>query len=65
MKHWISNNLYALILGVLLIIVALSVSFTTRLANQFALEEKRKMELWAEATRQLIMADEDENIDRR
>ena len=63
MKHWISNNLYALILGVLLIIVALSVSFTTRLANQFALEEKRKMELWAEATRQLIMADEDENID--
>lgn len=63
MKHWISNNLYALILGVLLIIVALSVSFTTRLANQFALEEKRKMELWAEATRQLIMADEDDNID--
>jgi signal transduction histidine kinase len=63
MKHWISNNLYALILCILLIIVALSVSFTTRLANQFALEEKRKMELWAEATRQLIMADEDDNID--
>ena len=63
MKHWISNNLYALILCILLIIVALSVSFTTRLANQFALEEQRKMELWAEATRQLIMAEEDDNID--
>ena len=63
MKHWISNNLYTLILCILLIIVALSVSFTTRLANQFALEEQRKMELWAEATRQLIMAEEDDNID--
>jgi hypothetical protein len=39
------------------------VSFTTRLANKFAEEEYRKIELWAEATRQLIMADEDDNID--
>lgn len=63
MKNWLSNNLYTFILTILLIIVVLSVSFTTRLANKFAEEEYRKIELWAEATRQLIMADEDDNID--
>jgi signal transduction histidine kinase len=41
----------------------MSVVFTTRLANQFAHEEHRKIELWAEATKQLILADEDDNID--
>ena len=63
MKNWLSNNLYTIILTILLVIVVLSVSFTTRLANKFAEEEYRKIELWAEATRQLIMADEDDNID--
>ena len=63
MKNWLSNNLYTLILTILLVIVVLSVSFTTRLANKFAEEEYRKIELWAEATRQLIMADENDNID--
>jgi signal transduction histidine kinase len=63
MKNWLSNNLYTLILTILLVIVVLSVTFTTRLANKFAEEEYRKIELWAEATRQLIMADEDDNID--
>lgn len=63
MKNWLSNNLYTFILTILLFIVVLSVSFTTRLANKFAEEEYRKIELWAEATRQLIMADEDDNID--
>ena len=63
MKNWLSNNLYTFILTILLVIVVLSVSFTTHLANKFAEEEYRKIELWAEATRQLIMADEDDNID--
>ena len=63
MKNWLSNNLYTLILTILLVIVVLSVSFTTRLANKFAEEEHRKIELWAEATRQLVLADEDDNID--
>ena len=63
MKNWLSNNLYTLILTILLVIVVLSVAFTTRLANKFAEEEYRKIELWAEATRQLIMADENDNID--
>jgi signal transduction histidine kinase len=63
MKHWISNNLYTLILIILLIIVVISVLFTNRLANQLAQEEQRKIELWAEATRQFIMADENENLE--
>ena len=63
MKNWLSNNLYTFIFTILLVIVVLSVSFTTRLANKFAEEEYRKIELWAEATRQLIMADENDNID--
>ena len=63
MKNWLSNNLYTLILTILLVIVVLSVTFTTRLANKFAEEEYRKIELWAEATRQLVLADEDDNID--
>ena len=63
MKNCLSKNLYTVILTILLVIVVLSVSFTTRLANKFAEEEYRKIELWAEATRQLIMADEDDNID--
>ena len=63
MKNWLSNNLYTFILTILLVIVVMSVSFTTRLANKFAEEEYRKIELWAEATRQLIMADENDNID--
>lgn len=63
MKHWISNNLYTLILSVLLVIVIFSVTFTTRLANKFAQEEQRKIELWAEATRQFIMAEEDEDLE--
>lgn len=53
MKHWVSNNLYALILAILLALVVISVLFTTRLANEFAQEEQRRIELWAEATRQV------------
>ena len=63
MKHWLSNHLYTLILCILLVIVGLSVYFTSHLANQLAGEERRKIELWAEATRQLILADEDDNLD--
>ena len=62
MKHWVSNNLYAFILIVLLVLVVISVSFTTRLANQFAQEEQRKIELWAEATQQLNAINEDDEI---
>ena len=46
-----------------LVIVVGSVMFTNNLATQLADEEKKKMELWAEATRQLVVADENTDID--
>lgn len=39
-------------------IVVISTLFTNRLANELALEEQKKIEIWAEATRQLISSDE-------
>lgn len=39
-------------------IVVISTVFTNRLANELALEEQKKIEIWAEATRQLISSDE-------
>lgn len=40
------------------VIIAVSTLFTNRLANELALEEQKKIEIWAEATRQLISSDE-------
>lgn len=53
----------SLILVVSLVIVAASVLFTNNLARHLAQEEQKNMEIWAEATRQLIMADENTDID--
>jgi hypothetical protein len=39
-------------------IVTVSTLFTNRLAKELALEEQKKIEIWAEATRQLISSDE-------
>ena len=39
-----------------------SVWFTHRLSRQFAEVEKQRMEVWAEATRQLVLADENTDI---
>lgn len=52
-----------IVLCVSLIIVVISVVFTTSLTRKLALEEQRKMEIWAEATRQFILADENTDID--
>ena len=46
-----------------LLIVVVSVLYANRLANRLAEEERRKMEIWADATREFIMADEDTNVD--
>ena len=40
------------------VIVVVSTLFTNRLSNELALEEQKKIEIWAEATRQLISSDE-------
>ena len=46
---------------VALIIVIVSTFFTNRLAKKLSDEEKKKIEIWAESTRQLILADETTN----
>lgn len=62
----IYNNLetlkYVFIL-IALAIVVFSVWFTNSLAHKLATEESRKIEIWAEATRQFILADENTDID--
>jgi len=45
------------------VIVFFSVYYTDRLADDMSNEERRKMELWAEATRQLVTVDDDADID--
>ncbi|MDX9749267.1 MAG: HAMP domain-containing sensor histidine kinase [Paludibacter sp.] len=44
-------------------IVVASTFFSNKLANSLALEEQKKIEIWAEATRQLILADETTDLD--
>ncbi len=44
-------------------IVIISTFYSNRLAKSLALEEQKKIEIWAEATRQFILADEHTNID--
>jgi len=44
-------------------IVSVSTLFTNRLANSLALEERKKVEIWAEAIRQSNLADEHTNLD--
>lgn len=46
-----------------MICVAISVLFTNNLARQLQQEERKNMAIWAEATHQLIMADEEADID--
>ncbi len=44
-------------------IVVVSMLFTNHIAHSLAREEHNRVETWAEATRQLILADENTNID--
>ena len=48
---------FIFIVGAMLIVLA-STIFTNRLAGKLSVEEQKKIEIWAEATRQLILADE-------
>ena len=50
------------ILLIALVFVVVSVLFTNNLTRQLALEEQKNVAIWAEATRQLILADEDTDI---
>ncbi len=48
--------------AVAMLIVIISTFFTNRLAENLAIEETKKIEIWAEATKQLIFADDDTDV---
>ena len=58
-----SNILSVFITFLLIVVVVISSLVTSHIVEQFEQEEQKKIELWAEATRQFILADENENID--
>lgn len=62
MRRWSSNTIGLLVLCVLFVIVVISVLFTNSIAKEMAEAEHKKIALWAEATRQFIIADEDQDI---
>ena len=58
-----TNTKYQLIIVLFaLLFVGASALFTRRLSKQFAEVEKQRMAVWAEATRQLVLADENTDI---
>ena len=58
-----SNTISILIVALLIVAVVLSSLATSHMVSQFEEEEQKKIELWAEATRQFILAEEGDNID--
>ena len=58
-----SNILSIGITLLLVIVVVLSSLVTSHIVEKFEQEEQKKIELWAEATRQFILAGENDNID--
>ena len=58
-----SNILSIGITLLLVIVVVVSSLITSHIVEKFKQEEQKKIELWAEATRQFILADENDNID--
>lgn len=59
----LTKTSHIVFLVVATLIVVVSMLFTNHIANSLAQEERNRVELWAEATRQLILADEHTNID--
>lgn len=58
-----SNILSVFITFLLIVVIVISSLVTSHIVEQFEQEEQKKIELWAEATRQFILAGENENID--
>lgn len=58
-----NNKARTFSLMIAFIIVGGSVMFTNNLANRLADEEQKKIEIWAGATRQLVLADENTDIE--
>ena len=58
----LSQRLKLIFILIAIAIILISTIFTNRLTKSLATEEKKKIEIWAEATRQFIVADESTNI---
>lgn len=60
----VNSNIASVLITILLILVVVMSSLvTSHIVSQFEEEEQKKIELWAEATRQFILATENDNID--
>ena len=60
----INSNILSVCITIMLIVVVVASSLvTSHIVEKFAQEEQKKIELWAEATRQFILAGENDNID--
>ena len=58
-----NRKIGTIVLVIAMFIVAISVLFTNNLARQLQAEEQKNMGIWADATQQLILADNDADID--
>lgn len=58
-----SGHFRLVFVGLSLVIIIVSMFVTDRLAKSFAREEQKKIELWAEATRRFVLANETTDID--
>ena len=58
-----NRQIGTIVLVIAMIIVAISVLFTNNLARALQEEEQKNMSVWADATRQLIFAEDDADID--
>lgn len=62
-KIYQTNQLLKFIfIGIAILIVITSTIFTNRLVKKLSVEETKKIEIWAEATRQLVLADENTDM---
>ena len=58
-----NRQLGIIVLVIAMVIVAISVLFTNNLARSLQSEEQKNMAIWADAPRQLILAEDDADID--
>jgi len=58
----LKNTLQWLFLSLSVLLIALFLFFSNRLVQSLGQEERAKMEIWAEAYRQLLLADENANM---
>ena len=58
-----NRQIGTIVLVIAMVIVAISVLFTNNLARTLQTEEQKNMAIWADATQQLMIADDDADID--